>query len=238
MRRNERAFLLRSAHCSKEGDHDHAPRVPVHGRRRGRLSAFREDGLAAGLAAVARRRGRSPEEIAERRGLLARDPAGLHGRPRLHQPQQRRGLALAARGPGRDEALPRPLQRGPRLHHVAAPGAADRVGAPRPGPRLRLRSRGDGHHPERQRVAGDLPARPRPEAGRRGPDHEPGLPADDHHLAAARAPRRDRAEDDLLPRAPALHGRTSSTASRGPSPPRTRVIHFCHITNLTGQIFP
>ena len=47
--------------------------------------------------------------------------------------------------------------------------------------------------------ARDRPARPRPEAGRRGAHHHPRLRAHAHHLAAARAARRDRAEDDLLP---------------------------------------
>ena len=36
---------------------------------------------------------------------------------------------------------------------------------------------------------------PRPEAGRRGPHHQPGLPAHAHHLAPARAARRHRAQD-------------------------------------------
>ena len=47
----------------------------------------------------------------------------------MHQPEQRRRLPVAARRAGGDAALPRPLERGARLHHVAAARAADRVGA-------------------------------------------------------------------------------------------------------------
>ena len=58
--------------------------------------------------------------------------------------------------------------------------------------RVRLRSRGDGDHPQRLRGARDADPRHRPEGRRRGRRHEPELPAHDHDLEAARAPRRHR----------------------------------------------
>ena len=45
------------------------------------------------------------------------------------------------------------------------------------------------------------------------------------------------AQADLVPRAAAEPGR-SGVAARWALTPATKVIHFCHITNLTGQIFP
>ena len=65
------------------------------------------------------------------RGLLARDPAGLHRRPQLVNLNNGGVSPVAARRAGGDEALPRLLERGARLHDVAAARAAGRVGAPR-----------------------------------------------------------------------------------------------------------
>ena len=41
-----------------------------------------------------------------------------------------------------------------------------------------------------------------------------------------------------FPVPPPSHGRSGATAGRGAVTPTTKVLHFCHITNLTGQIFP
>ena len=54
---------------------------------------------------------------------------------------------------------------------------------------------------------------PRPRAGRRGAHHHARLPPHAHHLAAARAAGRDRAEDDLLP-VPAAEPRRPRRAVR------------------------
>ena len=43
---------------------------------------------------------------------------------------------------------------------------------------------------------------------------------------------------DHVPGAAAVDGRSRRSASSARSRPRTKVLHFCHITNLTGQIFP
>ena len=67
-----------------------------------------------------------------------------------------------------DDPRPPVHQRVARAAHVADPRAARRVGAPRPGPRVRLRRRGDRDHPQRLRGDGDPDLRHRPEPGRRG----------------------------------------------------------------------
>ncbi len=67
---------------------------------------------------------------------------------------------------------------------------------------------------------------------------EPELSAHDHVVAAARAPRRDRAQADLVQGAAAVATRISSSSSAPAITPRTKVIEVTHITNLTGQIMP
>ena len=55
-------------------------------------------------------------------------------------------------------------------------------------------------------------------------------------LGSARAAREDRDQENQLPGAD--HGRDLFALLEGAITPRTKVLHFCHITNLTGQIFP
>ena len=80
--------------------------------------------------------------------------------------------------------------------------------------RVRLRSRGARHHAQRQRGAPDRPARHRPQAGRRSRDDQPGLRADARHLGAARAPRRNQADEDLVPGPAEVAGRPRRSADR------------------------
>ena len=101
-----------------------------------------------------------------------------------------------------------------------------------------LRSGGDGDHAERERGAADCAARHRSQARRRGRDHEPGLRADARHVGSAGAPRRHQGDEDLVPRSAEDAGRARRSRCSRPITPRTKVLHFCHITNLTGQIFP
>ena len=57
-------------------------------------------------------------------------------------------------------------------------------------------------------------------------------------MGAARPPRRDQADEDLVPGPAEVARRSRRSPARARSRPRTKVLHFCHITNLTGQIFP
>ena len=125
----------------------------------------------------------------------------------------------------------------PGAPHVARPRAADRDGAPRAGARVRLRPGGDGDHAQRLRGDRDPDLRHRPGAGRRGHRHRPELPAHAHQLGPARAARRDRGQADLVRRAAAVAG-PLRRAIEAAITPRTRVIEFPHITNLSGQILP
>ena len=203
---------------------DGTPRVPASHRGGGRRSRRLPRGRPGDDPGRGERRRRADTRGGRgRRRLLARDPAGVHRRPRPHQPQQRRRIPIAAHRPGSHAAVPRAVERGAGLHDVAAPGAPGRIGPAAAGRGLRVRPRGDGDHPQRQRGPRDLHPRARPEAGRRGPDHEPGLPAHAHHLAAARAARRDRAAHHLLPRASAQPRR-----ARRPLPPRGHAAHQGH----------
>ena len=45
-------------------------------------------------------------------------------------------------------------------------------------------------------------------------------------------------QEDLVPGAAEVDGRPRRPAALARSRPSTKVLHFCHITNLTGQIFP
>ena len=140
--------------------------------------------------------------------------------------------------PRADDPRPPVHQRVAGAAHVADPRAPRRVGAPRPRPRVRLRRRGDRDHPQRVRGDGDPDLRHRPEARRRGDHHRPELPADDHELGAARPPRGDRRQEDLLPDPAAVDPQDFVDRVREAITPRTRVIEFPHITNLSGQILP
>ena len=73
---------------------------------------------------------------------------------------------------------------------------------------------------------------------RRGGHDQPGLRAHARHLGTARAPRRDQADEDLVSGAAEVAWTTSPIGCSRAITPATKVLHFCHITNLTGQIFP
>src|SRR5207245_1748400 len=143
-----------------------------------------------------------------RRGLLARDPAGVHARPHAHQPQQRGREPVSPGRAGSDAALPRVLEHRARVHDVAGARAGDRGRAPPARRELRLRPGRDGDHAQRQRSARDRAAGAAARARRRGPHDESRLPADAHDLAPARAARRHRGEGDQLPGAAPLAGRS------------------------------
>ena len=80
--------------------------------------------------------------------------------------------------------------------------------------RVRLRSGGDGDHPQRVRGERDDDLRPRPQARRRGRRHEPELRPHAHRVGPARAARRDRAQAGDVQGAAAVARSTSSTSSR------------------------
>ena len=202
----------------------------------GVLAAFREGGLESIRAAGSAAAGRMPEEVAGRR-LLAGDPAGLHRRPRLHQPQQRRGLALAPRRPGGDETLPGPLERGPvyTMWQLLEP----QIESVRRG-----LARAFGCDPEEMAITRN--ASEALEIVQLGLELKRGdeilTTNQDYPRMLTTWRQRERREGVVL--------RTISFPVPPPSladlldrfaqamTPRTRVIHICHITNLTGQIFP
>ena len=142
---------------------------------------------------------------------------------------------VGARG---DQALPRHLEPGAGVSHVADAGAEHRVGAPsgsrrssaatprsspsRATPARRCRSRSSGSTSS---------------AGRRSRHDQPGLRAHARHLAAARPPRRHHRSKRSRSRCRRRPWRISRIGSRRDHA-ATKVLHFCHITNLTGQIFP
>ena len=182
---------------------------------------------AAGVAPPTRAHGSSgppgpqrlgpPPKLAADEVVLGRDRPGVRHRPDAGQPEQRRvqpGACPRARG---DDPGPALLQRDPGPSHVERPGAADRVGPPRARRRVRLRSGGDGDHAQRLGGPRDPDLRHRPRARRRGRPDQPELSPDDHELGAARAPRRDRPEADLLSRSRPPPRPTSSSASGGRS---------------------
>ena len=72
---------------------------------------------------------------------------------------------------------------------------------------------------------------------RRGGHDQPGLRPHARHLGAARPPRRHQAHEDLVSGAAEVTGRARRPAARRDHA-GDKVLHFCHITNLTGQIFP
>ncbi len=77
----------------------------------------------------------------------------------------------------------------------------------------------------------------RPQAGRRGDRHRPELSTDAHRLGPAGPPRGDRRQAGLVPDPARLARPVVERIGRAITP-RTRVIEFPHITNLTGQILP
>ena len=106
------------------------------------------------------------------RSLINLNNGGVSPSPRVVQEAMRRYLEFSNQAPAYT------------MWRVLEPPRDGAAGAGAP---VRLRRRGDRHHPQHLREAPDGPARPRPRARRRGADHHPGLPADAHHLQAARS---------------------------------------------------
>ena len=104
------------------------------------------------------------------------------------------------------------------------------------GRRVRLRPRGARDHAELQRSAPDRAKRSRLEPGRRGGHDRAGLRPDADHVGSAGASREDQDHEDQFSCADDA-GRPVSAVRRAITP-QTKVLHFCHITNLTGQLFP
>ena len=187
------------------------------------------------------RQGRRPVQgvrARRQRRLLVRDRACVRQRPHHHQFQQRRRLPHADPCPRPDDPRPAIHQRIARQAHVADPRATGRVGAPRSCPRVWLRFRGNRHHPQRVRVDGNLDLRHRPEARRRGDHHRSELRAHDHELGAAGSPRGDRASRRSRFPIPLSSPSVFVDRIRQAITPRTKVIEFPQITNLSGQILP
>ena len=90
------------------------------------LAAFNPDGLERVLEASQAVAGRSPEDVAQDEFYWREIQRRLHARPHHHQPEQRRRLPQPARGARGVQALPRHLQPGARLPHVADPRAERR----------------------------------------------------------------------------------------------------------------
>ena len=164
-----------------------ATRLPAVVRRHqcgGRHGSARPDG-ARGQAAT-RASGRTPDDVARGRRLLARDSqaftldrtivnlnnGGVCPSPRVVHEALKRYLDISNQAPVYH--MWQVLE--PNIETVRRRLAAD----------VRLRRRGARDHAQRQRGAADRAARHRPQGRRRGPDDEPGLPAHARHLAAAR----------------------------------------------------
>ena len=222
----------------RDAEHGHTPRVSWAGRvERGGAGDVRPDGLRRLLEASAGVAARQVAGRRARRDLLARDPAGVHARPDDHQPEQRRRLPEPARRPRGVEALPRHLEPGARVPHVADPRAehreraADARGRRRmPTPR-RSRSRATPAKRCRSRSSASTsspatkcsrPIRTTAACCRRG-------------TSASRAT--DQADEDLVSGAADVQADLVKRFEAAITP-ATKVLHFCHITNLTGHIFP
>ena len=109
--------------------------------------------------------------------------------------------------------------------------------APDAGRRRRRRSGDHRDHAQRQRGAADRATGPRPQAWRRSPHDQSGLRPDAANLGPARRARRDQADEDLVSR---CRRRQADLVKRFEAAitPATKVLHFCHITNLTGPHLP
>ena len=138
-------------------------------------AAFRDDGLERVLAAGRGAQARSAETVAQdedywreiqqaftvNRSYVNLNNGGVCPSPRVVQEAMKRYLDLSNEAPV--YTMWQLLE--PQIESVRRDLARD----------VRLRPRGDGDHPQRQRGARDRAARPRPEAGRRDPHHDPRL---------------------------------------------------------------
>ena len=122
------------------------------------------------------------------------------------------------------------------MWQMLEPNIETRAAAARRG--VRLRSRGAGDHAQRERGAADRAARHRSQgrATRSSPPTRTtaacSTPGSSASAATASSSRRCRSR--------CRRRRIDELADRllGAITPATKVLHFCHITNLTGQIFP
>ena len=76
------------------------------------------------------------------------------------------------------------------------------------------------------------------QAGRRSRHHQPGLRPRCSTPGTSARGATDHGQEDLVPGAAAVDGRPRRSLRSRAITPQTKVLHFCHITNLTGQIFP
>ena len=139
---------------------------------------------------------------------------------------------------GHREAISRCREHDADLLHVAHSRSGNRNGSPTSCARVRMRSRGDRDHAQRQRGARDRAAR-----------HGPASRGDEVLTTNQDYPRmittwqqRERRDGIVLQQItfPVPPPSLDYLASRIEEniTPKTKVIHICHITNRTGQIFP
>jgi len=123
-----------------------------------RPPAFSTDGWSACSSVPGGRGALLPEDVRQDEFYWRRNPGSLHPRPHDHH-LNNGGVCPAARGARGVQALPR-HHTSRRLPHVADPSIERRERAAQ-SPRVRVRCRGARHHPKRERVAPDRPARDR-----------------------------------------------------------------------------
>ena len=170
-----------------------------------------------------------------RRGLLARHPERLHARPHADQSQQRQQLPQPDRGPRGLQALPRLLEPGAGL-----PPRPDR--AEHRNGRRRLAAQ-FGCDPEEMAITRNsseslqiaqngLDLKPGDEVVTTEQDYGRMLTTWDQRA------RRDKITVNKINFPVPTTGEDLIGLLEGAITPRTKVLHFCHITNLTGQLFP
>ena len=157
-----------------------------------------------------------------RRGLLARDPGGVHRRPQHRQHEQRHDAAEPPRRAGRDAPALRILGERRHSHHRLLL-ARSRTRPPSPGQAHGLRARGAGADEGRERGRPDRDHGPRPEAGRRDSHDRLRLPAVPHLVAPARVARGCRPAEDRA----AAAARAASISSTRASSRRSRRRRAC-----------
>ena len=202
----------------------------------GRLRRRRPRARAGGLAG---RRGRLARGRRPGRVLLARDPAA-----RSRSTARSSTSTTAACAPARAWCTRR--SSGTSTSRTSRPSTTCGRSSSRASRPCGAGSRrefgcdpeGTGHHAQRERSAADRAARHRPQARRRGADHDQDYPR-------MLWTWDQRARRDGITVVEGLRSRCRRRARQYLADmfekaitPRTKVILLCHITNLTGQIFP
>ena len=174
----------------------------------------------ASSACSKRRGGRRPDARGRRAGriLLARDPGRVHARSHHHQSEQRRRAAPARAWCTRRSSA---TSTSPTSRPSTTCGRSSSRTSRRVRRRLASTFGCDAEELAITRNASEslqiAQTRPRPEAGRRGPDDRPGLPAHADDVGAARAARRDQARRRCPSRCRRRARTTWPTCSRRPS---------------------